>query len=326
MGSRILLLLLAACGATERPRAEPIEPRVERVTLAVSDLEAETRFFVGVLGFRNDGAFVERDAELDDLLAMDVSEVRGVNLSLGTERVALATYGTGRPFPPDSRSNDRWFQHLAIVVSDIDEAWRRVSAAGAVPISRGGPQTIPLSNPAAGGIRAMYFRDPEGHPLELIWYPPGKGQERWQARDRLFLGIDHTAIAAGDTDASLRFYGEVLGLEVAGESLNRGREQEQLSGVERAEVRITGLRGSGGPGVELLEYLAPRDGRPSPTDTAIADRWSTAITLSADVDRAVELADTLGGDVVSERTVSIDGRRELLLRDPDGHALRLVQP
>ena len=32
----------------------------------------------------------------------------------------------GRPAPADSRSNDRWFQHVAIIVSDMDRAYARL--------------------------------------------------------------------------------------------------------------------------------------------------------------------------------------------------------
>ena len=69
-----------------------------------------------------------------------------------------------------------------------------------------------------------------------------------------------------DTDASVKFYRDLLGMHVAGESENYGTEQEHLNNVFGAHLRITALRGASGPGIELLEYLAPRDGRPFPTD------------------------------------------------------------
>ena len=68
-----------------------------------------------------------------------------------------------------------------------------------------------------------------------------------------------------DTDASLRFYRDVLGLKVVGESENYGPEQERLNNVFGARLRITSLRAASGPGVEFLEYLAPGDGRPYPS-------------------------------------------------------------
>src|SRR5262245_17083266 len=82
--------------------------------------------------------------------------------------------------------------------------------------------------------------------------------------DRLFLGIDHTAIVVNSTEASLACYRDTLGLRVVGQSENYGPEQERLNNVFGARLRITTLRAPAGPGVELLEYLTPRDGRPAP--------------------------------------------------------------
>ncbi len=63
-----------------------------------------------------------------------------------------------------------------------------------------GPQRLPDWNKNAGGIRAFYFRDPDGHPLEILQFPADKGNPKWHdANGRLFLGIDHTAIVISDT-------------------------------------------------------------------------------------------------------------------------------
>ena len=221
-------------------------------------------------------------------------------MRLGNEVIELVQR-SGRPLPRDSRSNDHWFQHLAIVVSDIDRAYVIVLQRGAAPISQG-IQELPAWNPNAGGIRAVYFRDPDGHPLELIQFPPGKGAPRWQQKDRLFLGIDHSAIAVQDTETSLAFYRGRLGLHVAGTSENWGIEQERLSSVPGAHVRITSLRAPAGPGVEFLQYLSPRDGRPAPPDTSPEDLWSEVIVMRVDGD---------------------SDRRGEILRDPDGHTLLL---
>ena len=99
-----------------------------------------------------------------------------------------------------------------------------------------------------------------------------------RAPTALFLGIDHTAIVVDDTNASLRFYRDTLGLQVAGESENYDVEQEHLNNVFGARLRITRASRAGtGPGIELLEYLAPRDGRPAPPDLQANDiaHWQT---------------------------------------------------
>ncbi len=248
-------------------------------------------------------------------------------LRLGDETLELTQYlaPEGRPLPPDSRSNDRWFQHVAIIVSDMDRAYAELRAHR-VRFASSGPQRLPDWNPAAGGIEAFYFKDADGHVLEILAFPPGKGAMRWHelaGTGRLFLGIDHTAIVVDDTERSLAFYRDLLGLEVVGTSENSGTEQEHLNNVFGARLRITALRGKSGPGIEFLEYLAPEDGRPYPTDARANDlaHWETRLAVdSLDVLEG-RLLDA-GARFVSAGSVGLDGStRALLVRDPDGHAV-----
>jgi catechol 2,3-dioxygenase-like lactoylglutathione lyase family enzyme len=196
-----------------------------------------------------------------------------------------------------------------------------------------GPQRLPDWNPNAGGIHAFYFRDPDGHALEILSFPPDKGNPKWRrSSDRLFLGIDHTAIVVSDTDASLGFYRDLAGLEVAGESENYGPEQERLNNVFGARLRITALRSGSGPGIELLEYLAPRDGRPYPPDARPNDllHWQTRF-LGISVDQAAQSLRKFRSVFLSTGVIAPpDGkgefRKSILVRDPDGHAVQIVEP
>src|SRR5919198_6386712 len=98
-----------------------------------------------------------------------------------------------------------------------------------------GPQRLSDWNRNAVGVSAFYFRDPDGHPLEILQFPAGKGLAKWHdSRGRLFLGIDHTAIVVRSTERSLAFYRDLLGLPVAGHSENYGPEQERLNNVPGA--------------------------------------------------------------------------------------------
>jgi catechol 2,3-dioxygenase-like lactoylglutathione lyase family enzyme len=192
-----------------------------------------------------------------------------------------------------------------------------------------GPQVLPDWNRNAGGIAAFYFRDPEGNTLEVLSFPPDKGEGRWQAKDRLFLGIDHTAIVVADSERSLRFYRDTLGLEVAGGAENYGTEQEHLNNVFGARLRITALRAPRGPGVELLEYLAPRTGRPMPVDTLASDEWHWQINMHASVEAAAEAARKGRYTEVSSAVTTVDANAlgfasGFMVRDPDGHASLLT--
>src|SRR5439155_301734 len=163
-------------------------------------------------------------------------------------------------------------------------------------------------------------------------FPPGKGDRRWQEKtDKLFLGIDHTAIGISNTDASLHFYRDLLGLRKVGESENFGTEQEHLNQVFGAHLRITGMRAAFGPGIEFLEYLTPRDGRARPPDVHANDivHWQTMIATD-DVDfLAKKLREAhvrfVSPGVVAKPKDKAGFAKGALVSDPDGHSVLLVQ-
>jgi catechol 2,3-dioxygenase-like lactoylglutathione lyase family enzyme len=318
---------IVLCTAVVLAQPVPVT-RVEAVGLTVSDMDRSVEFYVGVLHFRKLSDVELSGSQIEHLKGLFGIRVRIVQLQLGDEILELSEYlaPTGRPLPVDSRSNDLWFQHVAIVVSDMDQAyaWLRQNRVRYVS---SGPQTLPSWNRQASGIQAFYFHDPDDHVLEVIHFPARKGDPRWQHNNGdLFLGIDHTAIAVSNTDASLRFYRDVLGMKIAGASENYGDEQEHLNNVFGAHLKVTSLRAPSGAGIELLEYLAPRSGRPIPEDLKANDiaHWETVIE-SPDMDAAwayfskthTRLISSGVGDV----QLSSGSRKGFLLEDPDGHVL-----
>jgi catechol 2,3-dioxygenase-like lactoylglutathione lyase family enzyme len=219
---------------------------------------------------------------------------------------------------------------MAIVVSDMARAYSRLRSFHVRHASTA-PQRLPDWNKNAAGIEAFYFKDPDDHTLEVIHFPSDKGATRWHgARDSLFLGIDHTAIVARNTDASLAFYRDLLGLTVAGESENYGTEQEHLNNVFGAHLRITALHAASGPGIELLDYLAPGDGRPMPADEHANDiaHWETDLVI-ADADAAARALHLSHVPFISSGAVSLPEslgfRRAVLVRDPDGHPIGITE-
>src|SRR5208337_3046870 len=239
--------------------------QVGPVVMTVSDMDKSVTFYTSVLTFEKVSETERSGPEFDRLYGVSPAHIRVVDLKLGDESIELMQFlgAAGAPVPADARSNDLSFQHVAIIVSDMTRAYE-VLRQNHVKYISSYPQTLPGWNPNAAGIKAFYFQDPDGHPLEVLQFPPGKGDPKWQqANGRLFLGIDHTAIAVSNTDASLAFYDTLLGMRVAGESDNYGFEQEHLNNVFGAHLRITALRGPSGIGIEFLDYITPRDGRPA---------------------------------------------------------------
>lgn len=325
----LIASLVLGTGLAEERAAHDARLAVDSIGITVADIDRAVEFYHRVLTFAPvSDTEVSGDA-YEHLYGVFGARVRVVRMELGTEAIELMQFlaPQGRPMPADSRGNDLWFQHVAIIVSDIDRAYGVLRDNGVAHASTG-PQTLPDWNPNAGGIAAFYFRDPDGHFLEILEFPRGKGDARWQARDRagdrLFLGIDHTAIVVADTDRSLAFYRDALGMRIAGESENYGVEQERLNNVFGARLRITALRAASGIGVELLEYLAPRTGRPMPVDTRANDLWHWQVNFAAgELGAPDAAARARHASYVSPGVVAVDesARGEaLMLRDPDGHA------
>ena len=306
---------------------------VDAVGMTVSDMDRSIEFFSKVLSFEKISDVEVYGNEYEKLQGLFGLRMRVVRLELGAEKIELTRYlaPEGRPIPPDWRSYDHAFQHIAIVVSDMDKAYQQLRSYKVRHVSTA-PQTLPASNKAAAGIRAFYFKDPDGHNLEIIYFPAGKGDPRWQNNSgKLYLGIDHTAIVVSNTQKSLQFYRGLLGFKLTGESMNYGTEQEHLNNVAGARLHISGLKASAGPGVEFLEYLTPRDGRPAPKDTLANDLWHWQTTLTTDdAARALQKARQIKPRLVSPALAALPGkslgfRKGFLARDPDGHGLQIVE-
>jgi len=301
--------------------------------MTVSDVDRAVSFYSRVLHFERVSDTEVAGETYEHLEGVLGLRMRVVRMRLGDEFIRLTEYlaPKGRPIPTDARSNDRSFQHIAIIVSDMDRAyaWLRQNK---VEHASSGPQRLPDWNKNAAGIRAFYFKDPDGHPLEILEFPADKGLEKWHRKaDELFLGIDHTAIVVEDTDSSLMFYRDLLGLRVVGESENYGSEQEHLNNVFGAHLRITSLRSQRGPGIELLEYLSPRNGHPYPADERsndIVHRQTEVVTSDAQTAAqkfASALTKFVSSAVVTESDGQLGFRNAFLVRDPDGHAILIEE-
>lgn len=303
---------------------------VKTVGFTVSDMDVALAFYTSVVPFQVINDVEVHGDKYEQLQGLFGLRMRVVTLQLGAESLELTEYLTprGRPIPVDSRSNDLWFQHIAIVVSDMEQAYEHLRAHKVRHVSTA-PQTLPDWNQNAAGIKAFYFQDADGHNLEVIWFPADKGDPHWRNGSDLFLGIDHTAIGVANTPASLVFYRDVLGMKIAGESENYGTEQEHLNQVFGAHLQITTLKADEGIGVEFLEYLTPRGGRPMPSDTRASDLWHWQTTLVVDDLEAAYLAmrpyERVSPQVATLPDDRLGFRTGFLVRDPDGHVLRVVE-
>src|SRR5690606_16703297 len=122
----LFLLLLAASfntgTASERTTAVKA---VDSIGMTVSDMDSAVDFYSKVLSFEKISDTEVWGSEYESLKGVFGVRMRVVRMRLGDEVIELTEYLTpeGRPYPQGTRSNDGWFQHIAIVVSDMERAF-----------------------------------------------------------------------------------------------------------------------------------------------------------------------------------------------------------
>ena len=295
---------------------------IDRITLIVSDLDRAEEDYV-----RTFGCSVEHRTDIDPALVrvLCIRRARGRRslLRLGRERIELLefTAAAGRPYPLGSTSTDLWFQHMAIVVNDMRHAYQQVMANRRFrPISRHGPVRLPDDS---GGVTAFKFRDHDGHPLELLAFPPGHVPGPWRVANGTgsFLGVDHTAIAVSDPAGSARFFGSVFGFGTGTRTENRGPEQADLDDVDDVHVSVTRLAPDlPAPRMELLHYHVGTR-RPIPADTASSDIVAThSVVRVASLDGTAAALARCGTPLSGDDLMILHGGiRAALVPGPDGH-------
>ena len=300
--------------------------RLSRITLICGDPDRLADFYQAAFGFERTGETSINEPAFAALIGIPGAAARVIKLQIGRQVVELTGIRPpGRNYPPGVSGRSPLFQHFAMVVSDMAAAYARLSAHGGwTAISTDGPQLLPASS---GGVTAYKFRDPDGHPIELIAFARDAMPAGWRKISATeCLGIDHSAISIADTQRSVKFY-ERLGLRRTGGSLNQGPEQDKLDGMTAAIVEVTALAPprSATPHVELLCYRdqAGRESGPPATNDVAATR----LVLQVRTDEMLESLCAQNPDAVLSGPVRFeDGARRALLRDPDGHLLCLEAP
>lgn len=299
-----------------------------RVSITVADLAGATTFYRDALGLEAGPPSAWTDPQALGVLGLDAAtKAQSVDLVVGGQVVELVAFDPpGRRYPSEPAANDGWFEHVALVTRDIATAAEPLRRSPAGAITEGAPVVLP---PNTGRVAAFKFRDPEGHPLELITFPRGVGSPVWQVGPATgILGYDHTAVAVADLARSLAFYVGLLGFRVAGRSLNRGPEQDRLDGLAGVEVDVVALEPAGAatPHVELLRYRSP-PGRAAPGPIRADDVASARQVHAADdLDALAARLRAASVGFVSDGVVALaDGRRAACVSDPDGHLLVLVE-
>src|SRR5262249_19185695 len=122
---RFAFSLIFAASALAASDHAPLVTAVDSIGITVSDLDRSVEFYSKVLSFEKVSETEVAGEDYEHLEGLFGLRMRTARLRLGEEFVELTEYlaPRGRPVPSDSRANDRWFQHIAIITSDMDRAY-----------------------------------------------------------------------------------------------------------------------------------------------------------------------------------------------------------
>jgi len=142
-------------------------------------------------------------------------------------------------------------------------------------------------------------------------------------------GFFHSGVTVSDMDESLRFYRDVLGLEVISDGWTGGPSAARVWGIEPGKVRIVFLRVPGSDTV--LEFFDFQTIERHPASARPCDYGAGHMCLYVDDAeslhaRAVERGyRSRGGEVVEIERGPHAGAKAVYLVDPDGYHVELYE-
>ncbi len=212
------------------------------VEIGVADLDRSREFYTGLLGLAE--GRTEQDAAGHPVGWLESR----------TGAVKLVEVGAdGRPSEWQRDDLQCGIRHFGLKVRDVD-GW-------ADRLARAGVEFAMQPFDAFGGVRIVFFFDPDGAYLELVqgyvqhnelWSErlaqlEIDGDDGWDGRPR----FDHVAITVPDLEAALACYRDQLGFSVVGQLVRPDDDRGFL---------ITNLRAGGGT-LEVFSYAEPTHGR-----------------------------------------------------------------
>ena len=284
----ILLTPLAAQDAPQRPRITGIS----HAAFYVSDMAKARAFYEDFLGFQSPYSIPRPKG--GDLVWIKINDRQSVELFPGSE------------VAPDA---DRLY-HIAIEVDDADAMLAYLRAEGVAGL----PPAAPVGKI---GNKNFTIKDPAGNGVEIVQYMP----EGWTMRElgkflpdtRVAQRMSHVGVMTGELEASLKFYGEILGFKETWRGSSGGKTLNWVN------MRVP----DGEDYVEFMLY----DKYPT------VDRLHTMhhICLEVpDVEQAGAILKTrvlpAGSKPPTEMKAGVNGKRQINYYDPDGTRVEVMEP
>jgi lactoylglutathione lyase len=201
MRASLVSLLLVGWGAAAAAlvfagEPAPVRPRITGVSHAafyVADMTTARAFYEGFLGFQSPYLVPQADPAAP-MVSIKLNDRQSVELFPGAE------------LAPDA---DRLY-HIALEVDDADAMRRYLLARGVAGVP-------PVTPTGRIGNRNFLIKDPNGNNIEIVQYTPESWTRREQGKflpaTRVARRMSHVGVMVGQLDASLKFYGEILGFK-----------------------------------------------------------------------------------------------------------------
>jgi catechol 2,3-dioxygenase-like lactoylglutathione lyase family enzyme len=287
----LLAVLIAALFLSPPQVARPKILGIAHLAVFVSDLSRARAFYGDLLGYDEPFTLPKADGSVD-IAFVKINDFQWLELF-------------NRPSEGEGQLN-----HIAIYTDDADRmrdylASRRI----AVPESVGKGRT---------GNKNFTVKDPDGHTVEIVEYQ----RDSWTSKDagkhlppsRLSDHAIHVGILVGNLNASMKFYGEILGF------------QEVWRGSAATSLTLSWVNMRVPDGTDYVEFML-YDKIPTPANRGSAHHICLVVP---DVDKAVAALDVRPARSSYTRQVlvrtGINRKRQVNLFDPDGTRVELMEP
>ncbi len=272
----------------------PVRPHITGIAHAafyVTDMVKARAFYEGYLGFQSPFSIPRKTAG-ESLVWIKINDRQSVELFPASEVSPAA---------------DRLY-HIAIETDDAEAMRVYLQSKGiAVP-----PKT------AIGriGNKNYFIKDPNGNTVEIVEYLPEGWTRREQGKflpdTRISTRMSHVGVMVGQLEASLKFYGEILGFT----EIWRGGGGKLLSWVN---LKVP----DGADYIEFMLYDKP------PTREGLLTKHHICLEV-ADVARAGALLKTralpAGSKTPDPMKTGVNGKRQINTFDPDGTRVEIMEP
>jgi catechol 2,3-dioxygenase-like lactoylglutathione lyase family enzyme len=286
---------LAARAADEMPAPNPPRPHILGISHAafyVSDMAKARAFYEGFLGFASPFSIPRKDPT-QQLVWIKINDHQTIELFPGSEVAADAPR----------------LYHIALEVDDAEAMRVYLQSKGVTVPAKVGVGKI--------GNKNYFIKDPNGNTVEIVEYLA----DGWTMREkgkflpdtRVSVHMPHVGIMVGQLDASLKFYGDILGFRETW----RGSKNSKVLNWVNLQVP---------DGKDYIEFML-YSGTPS------LDRVHTMEHICLEVTDVAKTGEILKGRPLPEGckpptpiATGVNGKRQINYYDPDGTRVEVMEP